>query len=288
MPRGGVRPNAGRKSGIPNKATIERREQARIDAENAAAAAASDAAKAATVSRKKLAKDVLEEFMLRFGDMAAYHQPARTWHQEKRGRRVVRVNDNPNMDEDKFRAYAVQAMQAARDLAPYQSPRLSTVAVGQATRKEVVVIGGLPPRKIGPPIPAPPAIQSGVAGPAGVRRSTGFSGNVLGTGLRGRMDSHNKVASRRPWPLFAARDSAGRETSIGQPQTNHRRAAPLQRAHSPQGGSSARKDRHGDRSTCEHLGDIPHISPAWRTDFSPSDRARSGAKPRESQAPRSA
>jgi hypothetical protein len=76
MPRGGTRPRAGRKKiGVPNKATIEGQEQARIHAENAAAEASGDAAEAAIVARKKLAKDVLEEFMLRFGDMAAYHQP---------------------------------------------------------------------------------------------------------------------------------------------------------------------------------------------------------------------
>jgi hypothetical protein len=130
MPRGGARPNAGRKFGVPNRATIERQEQARIDAENAAAEASGDAAEAAIVARKKLAKDVLEEFMLRFGDMAAYHQPARTWHEEKRGGEVVRVNDNPNMDEDKFRAYAALATRAARDLAPFQSPKLSALKVG--------------------------------------------------------------------------------------------------------------------------------------------------------------
>jgi hypothetical protein len=36
------------------------------------------------------------------------------------------------------------------------------------------------------------------------RPSTGFSGNVPATGLRSR-ELHNKVASRRPWPLFASR-----------------------------------------------------------------------------------
>jgi hypothetical protein len=151
MPRGGTRPNAGRKFGVPNRATIERQEQARIDAENVAAEASGDAAEAAIVARKKLAKDVLEEFMLRFGDMAAYHQPARTWHEEMRAGQVVRVNDNPNMDEDKFRAYAALTLHAARDLAQYQSPKLSAVAVGQVTKMTVIVKGGLPPRKIEAP-----------------------------------------------------------------------------------------------------------------------------------------
>jgi hypothetical protein len=74
-----------------------RQEQARIDAENAAVEASGDATEAAIVARKKLAKDVLEEIMLRFSGMAAYHQPARTWHEERRGGQVVRVNDNPNI-----------------------------------------------------------------------------------------------------------------------------------------------------------------------------------------------
>jgi hypothetical protein len=103
--------------------------------------------------------------MLGLCDLAAYHQPARTWHEEKRGDQVVRVNDNPNMDEDKFRAYAAQAMHAARDLAPYQSPRLSAVAVGQVTKMVVTVKGGLPPRDTSSlPAIASPAAESGVAG----------------------------------------------------------------------------------------------------------------------------
>jgi hypothetical protein len=165
MPRGGKRLNAGRKPGIPNKATIERQEQARIDAENAAVEAARDAKEAATGPRKKLAKDVLEEFMLRFGDMAAHHQPAGTWHEEMRGREVVRINDNPNMDEDKFRAYAALAMQAARELAQYQSPKLSAMAVGQVQRKLVTVVGGLPPRRREPALP-PRAPADAVIEPA--------------------------------------------------------------------------------------------------------------------------
>jgi len=165
MPRGGARPRAGRKFGIPNRATIERQEQARIDAENAAAEAVGDVAKVAPLARRKLAKDVLEESMLRFNDLAAYHQPARSWHEEKRGGKVVRVNDNPNMDEDKFRAYNALAMHAARDLAPYQSPRLTAAAVGQVTKMVVTVRGGLPPRDTSSPEIAPPAAESRVAGP---------------------------------------------------------------------------------------------------------------------------
>jgi hypothetical protein len=171
MPRGGTRPRAGRKKiGVPNKATIEGQEQARIHAENAAAEASGDAAEAAIVARKKLAKDVLEEFMLRFGDMAAYHQPARTWHEEKRDGQVVRVNDNPNMDEDKFRAYAALATQTARDLAQYQSPKLSAVAVGQVSKMTVIVKGGLPPRNTSSaPAIAPPAAEIADAGAPNIK-----------------------------------------------------------------------------------------------------------------------
>lgn len=148
MPRGGARPRAGRKFGIPNKATIERREQARIDVENAAAGTSGDVAEAATVPRKKLAKDILEEFMYLFAGMATFYKMA-----------SPSEAPNPNADERKFRDYAMLATQTARDLAPFQSPKLSAVAVGQVRKMVVVVKGGLPPRDTSslPAIGAPAA-----------------------------------------------------------------------------------------------------------------------------------
>jgi hypothetical protein len=65
---------------------------------------------------------------------AAYHQMATGWHREKRGvdgqaRPVmVKVNDNPNYDEDAYRFCVALAKDALRDVAQYQSPKLSAVA----------------------------------------------------------------------------------------------------------------------------------------------------------------
>jgi hypothetical protein len=56
-------------------------------------------------------------------------------------------------------------------LPPYQSPRLSAVAVGQVTKMTVIVKGGLPPRMIEAPAPTalasdvPAALESGAARP---------------------------------------------------------------------------------------------------------------------------
>jgi hypothetical protein len=66
---------------------------------------------------------------------------------------------NPTFEKSvqTIRAYAALATQAARDLAQYQSPKLSAVAVGQV-KMTVIVKGGLPPRKIeASALPAPPS-----------------------------------------------------------------------------------------------------------------------------------
>jgi hypothetical protein len=71
---------------------------------------------------------------------------------------------NSNADEQKFWKYGMAAAQIARDLAQYQSPKLSAVATGQVTKMTVVVKGGLPPRKIeASALPAP--LSGVVAGP---------------------------------------------------------------------------------------------------------------------------
>jgi hypothetical protein len=131
MPRGGKRANAGRKLGVPNKATIERREQARIAEENAAMTVGSKPLD--PIAGKMLAREVLEDFMVRFRRMALFHE-------------VLADGSNPNADEGKFRCYARLATETARDLAQYQSPKLTAVAMGQVTKVTVTVIGGLPPR----------------------------------------------------------------------------------------------------------------------------------------------
>jgi hypothetical protein len=100
------RKTGGRRRGTPNKATIEK-----------ALIAARTVADARTAG-KKLAKEVLEDFMLLFGGMAAHHQPT-----------PPGAPNNPNANEDKFLRYARFAIDCAGDLAPYQSPTFKAVAV---------------------------------------------------------------------------------------------------------------------------------------------------------------
>jgi hypothetical protein len=61
-----------------------------------------------------------------------------------------------------------EARATAAQLAPFQSPRLSAVAVGPARTMTVIVKGGLPPRNTAIEAPALPAPPGGVAaGPDG-------------------------------------------------------------------------------------------------------------------------
>jgi hypothetical protein len=121
MPRGGKRINAGRKRGTLNKATVERRERARIAAENAACEFGAE---------KQLATDVLEKRMMDFDRKASFYDACG--------------------DEAQYRYYAQMTWQVAKELAPYQSPKLSAVAVGEHRRVVVTVVGGLPRRKDAP------------------------------------------------------------------------------------------------------------------------------------------
>jgi len=106
--RGGAGRGQGRKPGIPNKATQERAlEAARQNAE-------------AKANGKKLAKEVLEEFMLLFAGMAAAYQPLPPGTPVPPGR-------EPN--EAKFITYAKLATDTAADLAPYQSPTFRAIGV---------------------------------------------------------------------------------------------------------------------------------------------------------------
>lgn len=111
MPKGsnikkGMRP-AGRQKGTPNKRTTELVERARVQAEQA---------KGRNV---KLGKDVLEEFMLLFGGMAASHQPLPPG--------VSRPGHVSN--EEKFLVYARLTVDTAKALAEYQSPKFRAIMV---------------------------------------------------------------------------------------------------------------------------------------------------------------
>jgi hypothetical protein len=104
MARG--RKSGGRRRGTPNKATTER---ALIAARTVADAKAAG---------KKLAKEILEDFMLLFAGMAAHFQPA-----------PPSAAPNPHADEDNFWKCSEAAIDCADKLAPYQSPTFKAVAV---------------------------------------------------------------------------------------------------------------------------------------------------------------
>jgi hypothetical protein len=111
MPRGGPRPNSGRKKGSRNKRSIG------IAERMIEAAAASTGSAALQPTGKTLARDVLEGFMLKFTDMA-----------EK--------ETNPV----KFERYARFAVHCAQSLAPYQSPTLPAVMVAPQPEKKDTTI----------------------------------------------------------------------------------------------------------------------------------------------------
>ena len=118
MPRGGYRPNAGRKPGVKNKSRRERDLMVRYQAEREAAG-----------TERKLAKDALEDFMHYFIGVAKLYQP---FHFAE----GCEPRDNENSDPIKFKEYSKAAIECAISLAPYQSPRLSAVAVASALPKD--------------------------------------------------------------------------------------------------------------------------------------------------------
>jgi hypothetical protein len=69
---------------------------------------------------RKLAKEVLDDFMVLFAGMAAHHQPMPRGQAAPPGREP---------DEAKFEKYARLAIATAADLAPYQSPTFKAIAV---------------------------------------------------------------------------------------------------------------------------------------------------------------
>ena len=111
MPRGGPRPNSGRKKGSRNKRGIG------IAERMLQAGAASTGSAAPQLPAKKLAREVLESFMPKLTDMA-----------EK--------ETNPA----KFERYARFAVYCAQSLAPYQSPTLRAVMVAPQPEKRDTII----------------------------------------------------------------------------------------------------------------------------------------------------
>jgi hypothetical protein len=137
-PAKGTRP-AGRKKGVPNKATVERELAERLMRERVEMEMKAEASKnemlAAMAKGKKLAKEVLGEFMELFAGMAAFYQPLPDGQP---------VTDGRKPDEGKFKDYAAMAVDAAKALAPFQSPRFSAMMVGATVVNKIEVEGGLP------------------------------------------------------------------------------------------------------------------------------------------------
>lgn len=124
-----------RPAGAKNKTTLEREAMARNEIENQkrlAAASIADKTLAA-VPAKKLGKEVLDDLMNLYMGLVAYYQP---WPPSK--------GANPKEDLGKFNYYAERASDVAAALAPFQSPKLSAVAIGAAIVNKVEVSGGMP------------------------------------------------------------------------------------------------------------------------------------------------
>lgn len=96
----------GRPKGIRNKATIEK------------ALIAEQINSRAEMAGKKLAKEVLDDFMQLTAEMAAFYQPAAPGHPP-----------NQKADEAKFWQCMEAAHAFAKSLAPYQSPTFRAVAI---------------------------------------------------------------------------------------------------------------------------------------------------------------
>ncbi len=151
MPSGekskGARPGerrGGRHKGVPNRATIEKAKVAEL------------ALAEAKAQGRKLAKDVLEDFMHLFAGMAAHYQPIPEGQAVPPGRAP---------HEGKFGEYSRLAVDCAHKLAPYQSPTFRAIVIapppedrGEDRKRFTLTIfeGGkardgelLPPRKAG-------------------------------------------------------------------------------------------------------------------------------------------
>lgn len=112
MPRGGRRPNSGRRPGTRNRRSIGLAERM------VGFGTTSPSPLPPQTQSNPLARDILEDFMLRYADMALYHQP-----------RPADQPPNPHADEEKFHRCARLALRFASALAPYQSPTLRTIVV---------------------------------------------------------------------------------------------------------------------------------------------------------------
>lgn len=118
MPGGGSKKGerrGGRQVGSLNKKTLEREALLLREAEARRAANAVAEHKAAN---RKQGREVLYEFMMMFGGMAALYQPNPPTHDR-----------NPNENEERFRTYASLACDQAWRLAHWEAPKFKAIAV---------------------------------------------------------------------------------------------------------------------------------------------------------------
>jgi hypothetical protein len=123
----------GRKRGTRNKATIERE---RIAAEIAARTVMD-----ARTAGRKLAKEVMQDFLPIMAGMAAYYQPTFPGMSAH----------NPNSNDKEFQRWFELMLDLADKLAPYESPTFKAIAVNLAPTMPVM-----------PALPDPKAIDGNV------------------------------------------------------------------------------------------------------------------------------
>lgn len=136
MPR---KAGPGRPKGSKNRRTEERDTSARLAAERQKEIerlekmGGREEFLEAMTSGFHLAKDVLEHFMKICAAKAMYYAPA-----------IPGYPANQNANDVEFKENLGLAVDIAKALVPYQSPRLSAVMVGTAIVNKIEVSGGLP------------------------------------------------------------------------------------------------------------------------------------------------
>jgi hypothetical protein len=109
----------GRKPGVPNRATVERQERQRLEEKAKQAETVLSVAERAHI---KLAKDVLEDYMMAFGTIAAIYQ----------NRVAAKMNAKEEAepeDLDGFEKWGGLTVTTARALADFQSPKFRAINV---------------------------------------------------------------------------------------------------------------------------------------------------------------